>query len=252
MSFFKKIFGGGSKTPNNTQKNDRSLEPFKQVPWMTEARLETITICLENGFRPSTSLPTEFDKEIRPALEIAQRLHAIKAMVLWLMVLEEDLSDEKILNYVAQNQLEQLMTEDEKIIFSLPRGDEEARNMIGWKFENAWPLAWYFGYQEPSILGNMMTGEQMQDILMNYTCLLDENLEEWVQSKATISEELLLKKEDLFYCLHNAVRSAQLGKDTVPKNFDPIGNGGVIHERRHALTWMLSKGIDWEETDLST
>jgi hypothetical protein len=219
---------------------------------MTAARLETITICLENGFRPSTSLPTEFDKEIRPALEIAQRLHAIKALVLWLMVPEEDLSDEKILNYVAQNQLEQLMTEDEKIILSLPRGDEDARNMIGWKFENAWPLAWYFGYQEPSILGNMMTGEQMQDILMNYTCRLDENLEEWVQSKATISEELLIKKEDLFYCLHNAVRSAQLGSDTVPKNFDPIGNGGVIHERRHALTWMLSKGIDWDETDLST
>lgn len=153
---------------------------------------------------------------------------------------------------MAENQLEQLMTEDEKIIFSLPRGDEEARNMIGWKFENAWPLAWYFGYQEPSILGNMMTGEQMQDILMNYTCRLDENLEEWVQSKTTISEELLIKKEDLFYCLHNAVRSAQLGKNTVPKNFDPIGNGGVIHERRHALTWMLSKGIDWEETDLRT
>jgi hypothetical protein len=252
MSFFKKIFGGGSKTQNSSDKINSLLEPFKQVPWMTAARLETITICLENGFRPSTSLPTEFDKQIRPALEIAQRLHAIKALVLWLMVPEEDLSDEKILNYVAQNQLEQLMTEDEKIILSIPRDDEDARNMIGWKFENAWPLVWYFGYQEPSILGNMMTGEQMQDILMNYTCRLDENLEEWVQSKPTISEELLIKKEDLFYCLHNAVRSAQLGSDTVPKNFDPIGNGGVIHERRHALTWMLSKGIDWDETDLST
>ena len=165
---------------------------------MTEARLETITICLEHGFRPSTSLPTEFDKQIRPALEIAQRLNAIKAMVLWLMVPEEDLSDEKILNYVAENQLEQLMTEDEKIIFSLPRGDEEARNMIGWKFENAWPLAWYFGYQEPSILGNMMTGEQIEVIFMYYTCRLDENLEEWVQSKTTISEELLIKRKICF------------------------------------------------------
>lgn len=63
---------------------------------------------------------------------------------------------------------------------------------------------------------------------------------------------MVLKKEDLFYCLHNAVRSAQLGRKTVPLNFDPIMNGGVIHERRHSLTWMVSKDIDWDETDLST
>ncbi len=56
----------------------------------------------------------------------------------------------------------------------------------------------------------------------------------------------------LFYCLHNAVRSAQCGDDTVPPGFDPIGNGGVVHERRHSLTWMLSKGIEWDDTDLST
>jgi hypothetical protein len=48
------------------------------------------------------------------------------------------------------------------------------------------------------------------------------------------------------------VRSAQLGGKTVPNNFDPIGNGGVIHERRHALTWMLSKGTTWDNTDVST
>ncbi|MEY3241707.1 MAG: hypothetical protein RIR11_3146 [Bacteroidota bacterium] len=56
----------------------------------------------------------------------------------------------------------------------------------------------------------------------------------------------------LFYCLHNAIRSAQCGDDTVPPGFDPISNGGVIHERRHSLTWMLSKGIEWDDTDLST
>lgn len=97
-----------------------------------------------------------------------------------------------------------------------------------------------------------MTGEQMQEILVNHTCPLEEKLEEWIAQKETVSEEKLMEKEDLFYCLHNAVRSAQLGGETVPDGFHPVGNGGVIHERRHSLTWMLSKGVDWEETDLST
>lgn len=59
-------------------------------------------------------------------------------------------------------------------------------------------------------------------------------------------------KEDLFYCLYHAVKSAQLGHDMVPTGFHPLGNGGVIQERRHSLTWMLSKETDWDATDLST
>ena len=58
--------------------------------------------------------------------------------------------------------------------------------------------------------------------------------------------------EDHFYAAHNAARSAQLGGRTVPKGFHPVVNGGVVHERRHALTWALSPGVAWDDTDLST
>ena len=59
--------------------------------------------------------------------------------------------------------------------------------------------------------------------------------------------------EDLFYCAHNAVRTAQMGgKAAVPEGFHPVRDGGAIHERRHSLTWALSPGVEWEETDLST
>lgn len=58
--------------------------------------------------------------------------------------------------------------------------------------------------------------------------------------------------EDLFYCAHNAVRSAQLGHDTVPPGFHAVVDGGVVHERRHALPWALSLGVAWDDTDLST
>lgn len=275
MSLFKKLFG----IKDSTSKNDKNegmqtppkktdfnketnsnignqvhpdLEKFKQVPWMTDLRLNNISVCLNAGFRPSNSLPTEFDRQLRPSIEIAKRLSAIKALVLWLMIPEEHLESNIILNFTAKNDLNDFMSEDEKEILNASRDDEQARNAIGWKFENAWPLAWFFGYTEPEITGQMMSGEQMQEILQNFSCPLDGNIEDWIKDKKTLTENELIQKEDLFYCLHNAVRSAQLGRDTVPNGFDPMGNGGVIHERRHSLTWMLSKEVNWEETDLST
>ena len=63
----------------------------------------------------------------------------------------------------------------------------------------------------------------------------------------------IIALEDLFYCAHNAVRSAQTGEaGTVPSGFHPVNNGGVVHERRHGLTWLISAGVAWDDTDLST
>lgn len=233
-------------------KKENTEITYEEIPGMTDMRLKTVSICIDAGYKPSRSLPTSWDRQLRPALDIAGRLHAIKALVIWLMVPPENVSSDMILNFVDQNNLRDFMTEDELVILTSSRDDQELRNAIGWKFENAWPLAWYFGYETPEITGSMMSGEQMQDILVNYTCSLDGHIVEWCTTQNIVSEETLIEKEDLFYCLHNAVRSAQLGRDTVPQGFDPIGNGGVIHERRHSLTWMLSKDIKWEETDLST
>lgn len=257
MSLFKKLFGSKesknlSKDQSNAANQADKLETYRSVPWMTSLRLDNIEICINAGFRPASSLPTELERQLRPKLEIAKRLNAIKAMVLWLMVAEDDLPNERILYFIENNGLNNFMTIEEKEIFNTSRHDEELRNAIGWKFENAWPLAWYFGYDEPEIFGDMITGEQMQQIVMDYTCPLDEKIEDWIANKEGVTEEEVIIKEDLFYCIHNAVRSAQHGKETVPSTFDPMINGGAIHERRHSLTWMLSDGVERDETDLST
>ena len=253
MSFLKRIFGSKqNQQPQQKATNEVNLDTYRKIPWMTDNRLQNIQICLEAGFRPASSLPTEFERKLRPSIEIAKRLNAIKALVLWLMVPEEHLESERILSFVTNNELQNFMDEEEREILTLSRGDEDARNAIGWKFENAWSLAWFFGYKEPEISGEMMSGEQMQEILIEFTCPLENSVENWLNNLNTTSEEEVIQKEDLFYCLHNAVRSAQLGGSTVPTSFDPMVNGGVIHERRHSLTWMLQKGIDWNETDLST
>lgn len=245
MNFFKKLF-----SKQSTNQSAKSIHV--QENNLPERRKQSLRVCSSAGFKPARSLPTSWDLKLRPSLEIAGRLHAIKALVLWLMVSAEHLEDEKILQFVEKNTLKNYMSEDEIAIFQSERDNDELRNSIGWKFENAWPLAWYFGYDEPDHLGHMMPGEEMEEILMNYTCSLEETMEEWTNKQTTKSEEEVAQKEDLFYCLHNAVRSAQLGRNTVPNGFDPIGNGGVIHERRHALTWMLSEHVKWEDTELAT
>ncbi|MDX2015500.1 MAG: DUF4272 domain-containing protein [Myxococcaceae bacterium] len=74
----------------------------------------------------------------------------------------------------------------------------------------------------------------------------------WIHHAAARPLSDLIQLEDLFYCAHNDVRSAQLGYATVPAAFHPVFDGGVVHERRHALTWALSPGVPWDETDLST
>ncbi|WP_282112800.1 DUF4272 domain-containing protein [Maribacter stanieri] len=253
MSLFKKLFGSKESNEQKPEpKKDNVQETPAEVAWMTDLRRNNLAISAAAGFAPVRSLPTELGRSLRPSLEIANRLHAIKALVLWLMVPPENLSDERILDFIQRNGLTDAMTEEETSILNVARDDEQARNAIGWKFENAWPLAWYFGYKEPDLSGQMMTGEQMQEILSDFTCPLDENIADWIKNQETVSEEKLMQKEDLFYCLHNAVRSAQMGSDTVPNGFDPMGNGGVIHERRHSLTFMVSNGDSWENTDLST
>ena len=77
-----------------------------------------------------------------------------------------------------------------------------------------------------------------------------------------IGERIIYKMKDFVAeltwrgMIHDIMPGAeeQLSKEDTKAyiGFDPMGNGGVIHERRHSLTWMLSKGINWEETDLST
>ena len=218
---------------------------------LAEERKEIQKICIENGFQYASSLPWIKEIVLRPKLEIAKRLHAIKALVLWVLVNPEDLPDKKILDFIDNNDLNDFITENEMQYLSTARGDQNAINSIGWKFENALPLAWFFGFSELLPSGEMMNGETARSLFFEFCAKIDNSIEEWMSNRQTRSEKEIIFQEDLFYCMHNAVRSAQLGNKTVPESFDPIGNGGVIHEKRHSLTWMLSD-VNWEDTDLST
>lgn len=116
-----------------------------------------------------------------------------------------------------------------------------------------WPLAWVLGFEaEPTIEAAQIDMAVGRAIIVNFLGGTNGSIDEFVRGAEVRSRREVVELEDRFYCAHNAVRSAQLGEETVPEDFDPVAHGGVVHERRHALTWCLSPGIDWDETDLNT
>lgn len=212
----------------------------------------------ERGFACARWLPLVRSEDgstrIRPAEELAARLFALEALFLWVAAPEEVATTERVKNFVANNELLDALTAEEREMITAERDEARAQQgTVGWRLENMWALSWMFGFEPaPEVDAGQMppnvTGSMIQEFLPD----LDGTIDAFLQSHELRAAEVVEEMEDLYYCAHNAVRSAQMGKRTVPRSFHPIGDGGTVHERRHALTWALSPGVAWDDTDLST
>jgi hypothetical protein len=195
-------------------------------------REDNLATLRELGFRVAPSLPAKRGKaRVRPAKQIAQRFEALRDLFRWVSSPKQE----------RRGAHRGAMTGAERAVFALPRKDARAHvDTIGWKLENMWPLAWMVGFEaEPPVSGEMIDGAVIRALMA------------FEPGDARAATQVIAL-EDLFYCAHNAARSAQLGGKTVPRGFHPIAGTGVIHERRHALTWATSPGVSWDKTDLST
>jgi hypothetical protein len=207
------------------------------------------------GFRPAANLPHPDPQAVlRPTEEIAGRFCALLNLFFFVAAPEHAWKESELRQAIKSHDLTRFLTEEEREILSLSRADahEEHVNSIGWRLENMVALAWILGMEPPpSIAGQMSGGDEIDAM----TRLLPRRSASWSDYLASVSvrsADEVIALQDLFYCAHNAVRSAQTGHPTVPEGFHPVGNGGVIHERRHALTWAISPAVDWDHTDLST
>lgn len=212
----------------------------------------------QRGFRCARWLPLyreSRDDELRPISELASRLLALKALFLWAAAPDDIASSDRIETFVSRNGLMEHLTEDEATIISAPRDQarEEHRDSIGWRLENMWSLAWVLGFEPcPPFYQGQIPQQVFRDLIEVFLPNLDGSIDDFLAELQPRSTADVVGLEDLYYCTHNAVRSAQMGSDTVPDYFHPVGDGGAIHERRHSLTWALSPGAQWDETDLST
>jgi Domain of unknown function (DUF4272) len=219
-------------------------------------RQAILKVIESQGFKVSTSLPTKKTYDLRPKLEIGRRLWAIKAVMVWVAFVEKELPSEKVHTYVKANGLEKFMSKKEAAMYHLARAaaNEQHVSDIGWSMESAWSLAWVLGYPHtPGYDGSMIEDDHIKGIFYEFIPKLTVGFNDWLEERELRKFEDIVFLEDLFYCVHNAARSAVIGrKDTVPEIFHPLSNGGVIQERRKALTWALSAGCTWDDTDTST
>jgi hypothetical protein len=224
------------------------------IPPMRQANLDTLKGL---GFKVAPSLPTDRGQgkvRLRPAREIATRLYGLAAVFCWAGVPQDQMRDEVLETAMMKGRLIDLATTPDLDILDLPRLEARRKygDTVGWRLENMWALAWVLGMEEPPSLGGQISADVKRKMLVDFLKFPKETPESFLKRAKLRSVEEVDRMEDLFYCAHNAVRSAQQGRDTVPVGFHPVRDGGAIHERRHALTWVLSPDVDWEEVDLST
>jgi hypothetical protein len=195
------------------------------------------------------------DSQLRPHAEVAARLMALDALFTWVAFPEKAVAADRVEGYIDRNRLRDWLTADESAIIDLPRAEAHESHVdnIGWKLENMWALAWVLGFEpEPGLEASQVREDVTRR--MFFECLpgLGGTVDDFLAKVSPRSTPEVVTLEYRFYCAHNAVRSAQLGGDTVPAGFHPIMHGGAVHERRHSLSWCLAPNVAWDETDLST
>jgi len=184
------------------------------------------------------------------------RLLSLAAVVAWGSAPEEAISNDQIKNFIQTNKLGQWFAADEQEVIRLPRHEASVQHAgsVGWKLENIWSLAWVLGFDKaPIVAAAQISGEVSGPLMFEFLGGFDQTLDGMMQKTSLRSTGRVIALEDYFYCAHNAVRSAQVGTtEAVPPDFDPMAHGGAVHERRHGLTWCISPGVSWDDTDLST
>lgn len=212
------------------------------------------------GYEWSPSLPfVEPGRRMRSGEEIAGRVVALFYVFDHLFGRKRASAD--IRREVDRAGLVRFLTEIEQRALSLERevADDELDKDLGWHLEYLWPLAWILGWEPAPSLDGAMIGEetmQIHDLVFGdlEPSRPDQVLDRLIARSVRCADEVAVM-EDAFYLAHNASRNAIYNgaHDSIPEGIEnPIICCGVIQERRHALTWSLSPGEMWDETDLST
>jgi Domain of unknown function (DUF4272) len=212
------------------------------------------------GFHAAKWLPTSGHRagvqgELRPPQEVAARLLALHAVCLWVLAPEEVVPSQVIEDYISRNKLGASLTGDDRSILQLPRREAAVRHRgtIGWRQESMWALAWVLGFECELEVTAPLISDEVVGPLLAFLPKTDGSIEDFLRRIQPRGLAQVAGLEDEFYCAHNAVRSAQMGHtEAVPQGFDPMLNGGAVHERRHGLSWVLSPSVPWDDTDLST
>ena len=250
-----------------TQESSGILSHEQNTPWVNKIvgatskfRIESIgkvakkirSIHLEKlaeiGLVAADWMPTadqRLTNELRPKAEVIKKMMATYITSAWVCAPPEIVSNEEIKNYLATNQLKRSAFSDKESAWMQTKRAEVSQfaGQAGWLTENLWSFAWLLGASgipTPNIGSDQTTDNVMEPVCGEFLSGLDKTFDQLMTETKLRRLESVIALEDLMYCAHNSVRVID------------IPHGGLIHERRQPLTWVLSPGVRWDETDVST
>ncbi|MDX2015499.1 MAG: DUF4272 domain-containing protein [Myxococcaceae bacterium] len=127
-----------------------------------EVRRESCRRLSAAGFGTPYGLPQPTEAALRPTVEIARRVVALRARFMW--VSAPAVTDDEVNALLESDGVFDALTETEAAIVRHRRDDVHARygNGIGWRLENLWPLAWVLGFpDEPGFSDGMIRGRRL-------------------------------------------------------------------------------------------
>jgi len=192
------------------------------------------------GYSTNADLPLMDELEqIRTVSEAADRLLSLYAVVACSYGFPKD----KARKWLAREGLVDLLTPTERAYLeACSNSDLDASNQ--WQVESLWALTWCVGCH-----ANLDFSDSCSD---NFVQLLpdianDASTDSFRSGLQLRDKAEIASKTDLAYCLHWAVRDAEIKAQKIPGKVP----GNVIVERRHALEWMIGQ-VPWDEVTLDT
>ena len=205
-----------------------------------EMRKSSLAEAMLLGYPINKNLPLLEDiPKIKGLDEIVSRFLCMYAVV----ASSYGLPKEKAINWLKEEGLMESLSNREKRYLELDSNLAEKASMQ-WQVEALWALAWCAGCHDMLDFSDSCDDNFIQllpDIAKK------ESKKLFCVNRMLRSKDEILAKLDLAYCLHWAVRDAEIHQRLIPGRVP----GSVVIERRRALEWVVSQEA-WDEVLLDT
>jgi hypothetical protein len=205
---------------------------------LKQIREQSIQAATQLGVAVSPTLPLlEVGLEVRRPDEAISRLLAMNAVA----ATAHGFDKTKAIAWLNQEVLADSLTEQEKSFVFEGVGQPDRFKL---QVESMWALAWAMG-----ITNDLNFAKDCDNRFVTMLPNLKQSQSSIDFRKKTNPRppEEVIAACDLAYCLHWAIRQAELNGKRPPANLKPY----VVVERRRALEWLLSKQA-WDEVSLDT
>lgn len=205
---------------------------------LKQIRTQSLDVAAKAGVKIPESLPLLDDGiSARPTADAVNRLLVLNIVA----AVSYGFDRVKALAWLKQEKLDGLLTPTESAFVTSGVGTPQTFQV---QIEAMWALAWALG-MVPQIDFWKDCDTRFAAMLPNLK--INQSGAEWHGKAKMRSAAELIAACDLAYCLHWAVRQAQLENKTPPARLKSY----VVEERRRSLEWLLSNER-WDAVPLDT